>query len=408
MHANKLAGVSSTTRPGPDHDHGHHDSPLFLGIMSGTSLDGLDAVLIKVDETGRPVRLGFWNRPMPEGLRETFLQLHDPLCQAALLKAQEACLAFAEEVSQLVRAVKKDTHRLGPIQALGVHGQTILHRPELGISLQLNAPAAIAERTGLVVVSDFRTADLAAKGQGAPLVPVFHEAMTGNEEADALAVLNLGGIANLTLITRERGAHARTQMLGFDTGPANMLMDLWAKENGRGSFDKDGEFAHSGQANPSFVDLLMQHPFFRKDPPKSTGRDDFNAHWLKQQLEAFPTPLSAADVQASLLALSCQSIAKAIPDGTQKLFLCGGGAKNPYFVQGLQTALEESGRGTRCQLKTTASLGWAVDEVEAAAFAWLAYLRLNGLPGNCPEVTGALGPRCLGSITAAGPEQTQR
>lgn len=340
---------------------------------------------------------------MPEGLRETFLQLHDPLCEAALLKAQQAGLAFAGEVSQLVHVVKKDTKSLGPIQAVGVHGQTILHRPELGISLQLNAPAVIAEQTGLVVVCDFRTADLAAQGQGAPLVPLFHQAIAQGEESGELAVLNLGGIANLTLLTRERGAHAGTRIRGFDTGPANMLMDLWAKENGRGRFDKDGELARAGKANQGFVDLLMQHPFFAKAPPKSTGRDDFNARWLGQQLQAFQAPLSVADVQASLLAFSCQSIAKAIPSGTQKLFLCGGGAKNPSFVQGLQHALGQDGRRDPCEVQTTDKLGWAVEEVEAAAFAWLAYLRMNDRPGNCPEVTGSLGPRCLGSIT--GPAQ---
>lgn len=340
---------------------------------------------------------------MPEGLQEAFIQLHNPLCEAALLKAQQAALAFAYEVSQLVHDVRKDIKGLGPIRAVGVHGQTILHRPELGISLQLNAPAVIAEQTGLVVVSDFRTADLAAQGQGAPLVPLFHQAIAQGETSCDLAVLNLGGIANLTLMTREQGTHARPRIRGFDTGPANMLMDLWAQENGRGRFDRDGELARAGKANQRFVDRLMQHPFFAKAPPKSTGRDDFNAGWLRQQLQAFQAPLSVADVQASLLALSCQSIARALPYSTQKLFLCGGGAKNPGFIQGLQHALGQDAARDPCEVQTTENLGWSVEEVEAAAFAWLAYLRLDGQPGNCPEVTGALGPRCLGSIT--GPAQ---
>ena len=159
---------------------------------------------------------------MPEGLQEAFIQLHNPLCEAALLKAQQAALAFAYEVSQLVHDVRKDIKGLGPIRAVGVHGQTILHRPELGISLQLNAPTVIAEQTGLVVVSDFRTADLAAQGQGAPLVPLFHQAIAQGETSCDLAVLNLGGIANLTLLTREQGTHARTRISGFDTGPANI------------------------------------------------------------------------------------------------------------------------------------------------------------------------------------------
>lgn len=372
--------------------------------MSGTSLDGLDAVLIGVDEKGEPSRRGFWSRAMPESLQETFLKLHDPLCPAALLKAQEAAVAFAVEVSQLILCVKNETNPLGPIQAVGVHGQTILHQPEHGLSLQLNAPAVIAEQTGLRVVSDFRTADLAAGGQGAPLVPIFHEAITRGEEATRLAVLNLGGIANLTLLDRKTAAGERTQIRGFDTGPANMLMDLWAKKNGRGSFDKDGMLARSGRVNQAFVDLLMQHPFFKKPPPKSTGRDDFNANWLEQMQQAFGASLSAADVQASLLALSCQSVATCVPQGTQKLFLCGGGAKNPGFVEGLRAALIQQGLND-CSVETTQVLGWAVDEVEAAAFAWLAYLRVNNLPGNCPEVTGAAGLRCLGSVT--GPAQAQ-
>ena len=369
---------------------------LFLGVMSGTSLDGLDAVLIRVLH-GRPQRLGFWGRAMPAHLREIFLQLHDPHCPSALLKAQEASLAFATEVSQLVATVQKDRSAQGRIQAIGVHGQTLLHRPELGVSLQLNAPAFIAEQTGLVVVSDFRSADLAAQGQGAPLVPIFHKAMTENEKANTIAVLNLGGIANLSLIHRDSAGKLRG-LRGFDTGPANMLMDFWAFENGRGRFDEHGAFAKTGQANPAFVDRLMQHSFFKKAPPKSTGRDDFNGAWLEQELRALGMPLSAADVQASLLEVSCLSIAKALPQATEKLFVCGGGAKNPVFMQGLRRALGEQGHSD-CQIQTTEQLGWAVDEVEAAAFAWLAFLRLNNIPGNCPEVTGANGPRCLGSVT---------
>lgn len=334
---------------------------------------------------------------MPTRLRETFLQLHDPHCQSALLKAQEASLAFATEVSQLVAMVQNDRSAQGPIQAIGVHGQTLLHQPELGISLQLNAPAFIAEQTGLVVVSDFRSADLAAKGQGAPLVPIFHKAITEDEKGKTIAVLNLGGIANLSLIDRDSTGEV-SRLRGFDTGPANMLMDFWAFENGRGHFDKNGAFAKEGQAKLAFVDQLMRHPFFKKAPPKSTGRDDFNGAWLKHELKAFGMPLSAADVQASLLEVSCLCIAKALPKATEKLFVCGGGAKNPEFMQGLRRALSEQGHKD-CQIQTTEQLGWAVDEVEAAAFAWLAFLRLNNIPGNCPEVTGANGPRCLGSVT---------
>jgi anhydro-N-acetylmuramic acid kinase len=369
---------------------------LFLGVMSGTSLDGLDAVLIQVLH-GRPKRIGFWSQPMPARLRETFLQLHDPDCQSALLKAQEASLAFAAEVSRLVVMVQSDRSGQGPIQAIGVHGQTLLHRPELGISLQLNAPAFIAEQTGLVVVSDFRSADLAAKGQGAPLVPIFHKAITEDEKGKTIAVLNLGGIANLSLIDRDSTGKVR-RLRGFDIGPANMLMDFWAFENGHGHFDKNGAFAEEGQAKPAFVDQLMRHPFFKKVPPKSTGRDDFNGAWLEQELKAFGMPLSAADVQASLLELSCLSIAKALPQVTEKLFVCGGGAKNRAFMESLRRALSEQGHKD-CQVQTTEQLGWAVDEVEAAAFAWLAFLRLNNIPGNCPEVTGANGPRSLGSVT---------
>jgi anhydro-N-acetylmuramic acid kinase len=374
----------------------HAQEGLFLGVMSGTSLDGLDAVLIRVRH-GRPQRLGFWSQAMPERLREVFLQLHDPDCPSALLKAQEASLAFATEVSRLVTKVHSERSVQEPIRALGVHGQTLLHRPELGISLQLNAPAFIAEQTGLVVVSDFRSADLAAQGQGAPLVPIFHKAMTENEKADTIAVLNLGGIANLSLIHRDNTGKV-TGLRGFDTGPANMLMDFWAFENGRGRFDKHGAFAKAGQANPAFVDQLMQHPFFKKAPPKSTGRDDFNGAWLEQELRAFGMSLLAADIQASLLEVSCLSIAKALPQATEKLFVCGGGAKNPAFMQGLHRALSEHNH-KNCQVQTTEPLGWAVDEVEAAAFAWLTFLRLNNIPGNCPEVTGANGPRCLGNVT---------
>jgi len=384
---------------------------LFAGVMTGTSMDGIDLSLIAV-EGARVRRLDFAQADFPAPLRALFRALHDPTLPEALRHSAEAGIALARAISALVRSRESAWRSLGPVEAIGVHGQTVLHRPAEGLTLQINAPAWIAEQTGLMVVSDFRTADLAAGGQGAPLVPLFHEVMTRFLPAQQTALVNLGGIANVTLIRRESPRSEETaatpDVVGFDTGPANMLLDLWAQRVLGTDCDLDGRLASQAAPVDSLVARMRADPYFAQRGPKSTGRDQFNSHWLDDMLARHAAeagqasgrgagPLSDAQVQASLVALTALTVAAEIPADTEAVYLCGGGAKNPV----LREALQEACRAVGCSagLQTTEALGWPVQEVEAAAFAWLAYCCVSGQPGNLPRVTGARGPRILGSIT---------
>lgn len=379
--------------------------------MTGTSMDGIDLSLIAV-EGAQVRRLDFAQADFPAPLRALCTSLHDPTLPDALGRSAEAGVALARAISSLVRSRESAWRSLGPIEAIGVHGQTVLHRPAEGLTLQINAPAWIAEQTGLTVVSDFRTADLAAGGQGAPLVPLFHEVMTRFLPARQTALVNLGGIANVTLIRRQtldsEETSATPDVVGFDTGPANMLLDLWAQRVLGTDFDIDGRLASQAAPVDSLVALMRADPYFAQRGPKSTGRDQFNSHWLDNMLarhaaermlagDREATALSNAQVQASLVALTAQTVAAEIPPDTEALYLCGGGAKNPVLRQALQEACRAV--GCTADLQTTEALGWPVQEVEAAAFAWLAYCCVSGRAGNLPRVTGARGPRILGSVT---------
>jgi anhydro-N-acetylmuramic acid kinase len=377
---------------------------LYAGVMTGTSMDGIDLSLIAV-EKDQIRRLDFAQAPFPEPLRRVCGALHDPMLPQALLHSAEASLALARAIADLVASRAHAWRTLGKVQALGVHGQTVLHQPDRGITIQLNAPALIAEVTGLDVVSDFRSRDLAAGGQGAPLVPLFHEAITRRDNAENSALINLGGIANITSIRRRdangRGL-ARPAVVGFDTGPANILLDLWAQRVLGSQCDLDGALARQAAPVASLVALMAADPYFALPAPKSTGRDQFNSHWLEAMLaqhEARHGTVSDAQVQASLVALTAQTVAAGIPKDTDVLYLCGGGAKNPALRDALDRTCKEV--GCAAALQTTEALGWPLQEVESAAFAWLAYRCVAGEPGNLPEVTGARGPRILGSITRA-------
>ena len=384
---------------------------LFAGVMTGTSMDGIDLSLIAVE--GRRVRrIDFAQADFPAPLRTLCRALHDPTLPEALHRSAEAGVALARAISALVRSRESAWRSLGAVEAIGVHGQTVLHRPAEGLTLQINAPAWIAEETGLTVVSDFRTADLAAGGQGAPLVPLFHEVMTRFLPARQTALVNLGGIANVTLIRRDppvsEEASATPDVVGFDTGPANMLLDLWAQRVLGTDCDIDGRLASQAAPVDSLVALMRADPYFAQRGPKSTGRDQFNNQWLDTMLarhaaermlagDREATALSDAQVQASLVALTAQTVAAEIPADTEALYLCGGGAKNPVLRQALQEACRAI--GCTANLQTTEALGWPVQEVESAAFAWLAYCCVSGQAGNLPKVTGARGPRILGSVT---------
>lgn len=356
-----------------------------IGVMTGTSMDGIDACLVDL-RSRRPRRVASRHQPMPAALRAELQQVQtsqwheDPLLQAARA-GQTLMRAIVPVVLPLIEQSPE------PVRAVGIHGQTVRHWPEHGISLQLAAPALLAELLGLDVVSDFRSRDLAAGGQGAPLVPPFHAALVEGRHEGTVAVLNLGGIANLSLI--EAG-----EVLGSDLGPANTLMDLWCEAHLGQPYDTDGRWAASAAPSSPLLARLHADPFFHRSGPKSTGRDSFSMDWLQAHLSGLGEALSPATVQASLLALTVRLLLEAIPPQTEAVYLCGGGAHNATLVRALRAGLPPD-----CRLETTAALGWPVEDVEAAAFAWLAGEHLLRNPGNRPRVTGAEGLRLLGSLT---------
>lgn len=361
---------------------------LYLGVMSGTSLDGLDIALIEQDEDTR--LLAHHYQALPDSLREQLLALCSPgtdeLARAAIAEQQWAQLV-ANGVHSLLAA-----QNLQPsaIRAIGSHGQTVRHEPARGFTIQLSNAALLAELTGITVVADFRRRDVAAGGQGAPLVPAFHEALFASPGA-ARAILNVGGFSNLSLL--ENGKPA----LGFDCGPGNVLMDAWIHHHSGQSYDRDGAWAASGHVQEQLLEALLADPFFQGTGPKSTGRELFNLPWLMQHLESQPA-YNAADVQATLLELTATSISASLLQAQphcSELLVCGGGAHNKALVERLQTLL------TSATVSRTDDHGVPADWVEAMAFAWLAHCCLNGIPGNRPEVTGARGLRVLGAIYPA-------
>ena len=364
---------------------------LFLGLISGTSVDGIDAALVRFSP--RLELLHARTLAMPAALRAEVLRFSQATSLLSLdeIGRLDARLgdAFAAAAQQLI-----DESGVAPahIRAIGSHGQTLRHAPngEAPFTLQLGDATRIAERTGIVTVADFRRRDVAAGGQGAPLVPAFHAALLA-DAGESRAVLNIGGIANLTLLPP--GAAVR----GFDTGPGNGLMDAWCLRHRGEAFDRDGDFAASGAVHPPLLARLLDDPWLRLPPPKSTGRDQYHLDWLDETLATLPA-LAAADVQASLAAFSAESIAAALRREQQdcrRLLVCGGGLHNRELMRRLTEALPE------VVIESTARCGVDPDFLEAMAFAWLARETLAGRPGNLAEVTGARGPRVLGAIYPA-------
>ena len=360
---------------------------LYIGVMSGTSLDGFDIALIEQSSQCR--LLGNHYLPMPGGLRQTLLELcssgPDELARAAIAE-QHWVRLVAQGIHHLL-----SQHNLEPsdIRALGSHGQTIRHEPARGFSLQIGNPALLAELTGICVISDFRRRDIAAGGQGAPLVPAFHEALFASNKR--CAVLNIGGFSNLSLLEPDRPVH------GFDCGPGNVLLDAWIDQQRGERFDRDGAWAASGQVQTELLNTLLGDEFFQTRGPKSTGRELFNLNWLTQHLAHLP-PYNPADVQATLLELTAQSIIAALTGAQQQtelLLVCGGGAHNGALMQRLQALLPDA------QVGCTDAYGMPADWVEATAFARLAHCCLEGIAGNRPSVTGARGLRVLGAIYPA-------
>ena len=357
---------------------------LYVGLMSGTSLDGVDAVLMDFSD-GRHRIVGDSFLPYEQALRSRILGMHesrlDELNDAALLGNKLAHI-YAAATKGLLR---KCGMRADEIQALGCHGQTIRHRPDAGYTVQLGNGALLAELSGITVVCDFRSRDIAAGGQGAPLVPAFHQAVFAHPSIHRV-IVNLGGIANLTDLP------PTGRVRGFDTGPANILLDAWARRHIGTDYDADGAFAKSGSVIGPLLDSLLGDEFFARKPPKSTGRDLFNLAWLDARLTGGER---AADVQATLLALTAESIARDIRRhcrGAREIYCCGGGARNPELMSAIRAVLPDM------RVAGTSEVGIDPDWVEACAFAWLAREALHLRPGNVATVTGAIGSRVLGAI----------
>ncbi|WP_420008737.1 anhydro-N-acetylmuramic acid kinase [Xanthomonas sacchari] len=368
------------------------DDALFLGLMSGTSADGIDAALVRFGHDGNPqLQLGRTYAWAPQQ-RAALIALGEGGDIASLdalgqLDA-EVAIAFAEAALRLL-----DDAGVAPaaVRAIGSHGQTVRHRPlaDPAFTWQLGDGNRIAELTGIATVCDFRRRDVAAGGHGAPLMPAFHAAMLGAAHEDR-AVLNLGGIGNLTLLP----AHGAVR--GFDTGPANALLDAWCQRHRGQPYDAGGAFAASGTVDADLLQRLLADPWFALPPPKSTGREQFHLRWLEACLDS-PAP-APASVQATLLELTAATVADALlaqQPATRQLLVCGGGVHNPLLLARLQARLPG------VQVQSTQAQGLDPDYIEAMGFAWLARQTLAGLPGNLPSVSGARGPRILGAIHPA-------
>jgi anhydro-N-acetylmuramic acid kinase len=366
---------------------------LAIGLMSGTSVDGIDAALVRFDTDTRFQALeATYSLPYPDGLRRTLVGLgraHD--AHIGLHEWAALDVAVGEQFAQAANALLQKA-AIAPTQVavLGSHGQTVFHDPRgVRSSLQLGDPNVIAAHTGLTVAADFRRMDIALGGEGAPLVPAFHQATFGS--AQPTAVVNIGGIANITQL-----ADIADHVCGFDCGPGNALMDEWASRHTGQAFDTDGALAARGRVVQSLLDAWLAEAYFSQPPPKSTGRAQFNMAWLDQRTPGWQQ-YDAADVQASLCALTARTIADALAPGTTRVLVCGGGTANPLLMRVL-TAAVEARLGGGVRVETTDHTGLPAQWVEAAAFAWLGLQRLDGRAGNCLPVTGAQRRAVLGGL----------
>lgn len=371
--------------------------PFYIGLMSGTSLDGIDAVLAKLGPQGETTCIGAISKPFTPELRNALFALQSPGENEIHRENQAAnalAIAYAQAVHELL---SKTNYTPADISAIGAHGQTIRHQAGLDHGLaythQTLNPALLAELTGIDVIADFRSRDVAADGHGAPLVPAFHAQLFASDKP--IAVLNLGGIANLTLIPNNG------EVSGFDCGPGNMLMDAWITDQQGYAFDEGGSWASQGTVIDSLLNKMLADPFFSKAPPKSTGRDDFHLEWLQKQIGA--AVFKAEDVQATLLRLTCDSVLNALNQfapQTQTLILCGGGARNTALLK-LLNASAQARFKNGLEILTSDTLGIDPQYVEGLAFAWLAWSHKIKRPANLPAVTGAKGPRILGACYPA-------
>ena len=372
-------------------------STLYVGLMSGTSMDGIDAAL--VDCAGDAITLlATHEHPLPENLRAEIASISQPgndeIERLGPLD-RELGYRFAEAATTLL---ENAGYLPADIAAIGSHGQTIRHRPpsaghsqQASFTLQIGDANTIAEQTGVTTVADFRRRDVAAGGEGAPLAPAFHAAAFGDENSPR-AIVNIGGIANATLLA------GKEVVAGFDTGPGNTLLDQWMQRHQGQPYDRDGAWSSEGDIVPALRDALLADPYFTLSGPRSTGKEHFNMTWLENSLDTLKETPEPRDIQATLAELTARTIADGIANSgfePEAVYICGGGARNTDLMRRLYKALAP------IPLDTTAVLGLEPEWVEAAAFAWLAKQTLAGLPGNAPVVTNATGARVLGAIFPA-------
>lgn len=366
---------------------------LYVGLMSGTSIDSIDAAIVECSENGMNL-VATLEHPISDTTRNDIAaisQSGDDEIERLGRLDRELGKLFAEAVLQLLH---NNNTPSSAITAIGSHGQTIRHRPPSSaasaqdcFTLQIGDPNTIAESTGITTVSDFRRRDIAAGGEGAPLAPAFHAAAFSAPNINR-AIVNVGGIANASIL---RG---RELALGFDTGPGNTLLDQWISKHTGRRYDAEGDWAAEGEVVSRLLDSMLQHPFLHKSGPRSTGKEAFNLDWLSSCLEGLPE-YSPQNIQATLAELTAQSIVAGIHSSNislDEVYVCGGGAHNTDLMRRLYRMLDPT------LLATTSAIGMEPDWVEAAAFAWLARQTLEGLAGNAPVVTGASGPRILGGV----------
>ena len=364
----------------------------YIGLMSGTSVDGIDAALVSVPASGALTLQATHQHPFPSGIRDAIQALLQP-GDNEIDRAGELDMRLGQLFAEAALAL---LHKSGlsskDIHAIGSHGQTIRHRPLTtpAFTHQIGNPSVIAEQTGITTVADFRARDMAAGGQGAPLVPAFHQWFFRKSGVNRI-IVNIGGIANLTWLP----ADSHDAVLGFDTGPGNTLLDQWIAQERNERYDQHGAWAAGGQVRADLLARLQADKYFATPPPKSTGREHFHLAWLQQRLAGNPKP---QDVQATLAELTAASIAQAmhfLPGKVEEIYVCGGGSHNGHLLARLRAQLPG------VPITTTAALGLDPDWVEATAFAWLAHQTLAGRPGNLPSVTGAHRSVVLGGVYPA-------
>ena len=368
------------------------EATIYLGLMSGTSMDGIDAALVRFPDEHSVELIETYSHPWPATLQQELQSLTTPGDNEIDQLGELDILVANEFASAALKLLAKANISAPAVTAIGSHGQTIRHRPDAknAFTLQIGDPNRIAEQTGITTVADFRRRDMAAGGEGAPLVPAFHNTLFRSSK-EHRCILNIGGIANITVLPPQDEA---VTIIGFDTGPGNCLLDSWINQHSHLPFDKQGKWAATGKIVPSLLEHLLADSYFSRPPPKSTGREYFNLEWLERSLSQHPG-LSPEDVQATLAVLTVQSIIHSIKSSApdcQQVLVCGGGVHNPVLMEQLQHELPQF------RIESTSHFGADPDWVEAIAFAWLARQTMLGLPGNLPSVTGARHPVVLGGI----------